>query len=475
MTIKEILQAAVGSTVAIAYLAGAIVAFAVTIPLAVSTAKTYLHQSSLRSAATSYARDEPEAADLLRSLRGKQRDPTAGLILGALEYNAATSAGDAETAVRLFTEALEIAPGRTAAVVGLACAKLRLAELSADGDLAAAAEDAAAILGQASDGSHPDVLYLRAALLVLEGKADQAADALAEDPATAPSLAGQRARWSNLTVAQILANRPALESAARAFTLRRLPLPDEQVAERDEGALGPGAQPAQILRAAYRFSLSDPRCQPSTPEALAERGAYGARLLDLKFTASRGARSGQYGRYTPHREESAEVMNAVGQALFRGGNYREAVAPLRLACALSHDKEPTFLLNLGQAAALAVHRDDKLEKEVRRTLKGLARDSFSKVVKLLSGKKEQQALLKLAIDNSLSLMDGSDADGGAMLLRRNKKVYPSEPDWNRNLGAMLDWKRKSGCLVFYRRALELGHPDEAAIRERVRLHDPEQK
>ena len=49
--------------------------------------------------------------------------------------------------------------------------------------------------------------------------------------------------------------------------------------------------------------------------------------------------------------------------------------------------------------------------------------------------------------------------------------YPSEADYERNLGAMLDWRCKSSCLKHYKRAVELGHPDSAAIQERIRLHE----
>lgn len=470
MTFTEAIQAAGRSTIALAYLAGAALVTLATIPLALSTFQGILAEDRALDAVQAFHQRDPNARALLRKWRDSG-DPSASVILGALELESATSREKLETAQRLFQEALQAQPGRTSAVLGLVSTRLRMAELDEDADLAAAADECETLLRQADDQDLPDVAYLRGALLVLQGKTQEGAEALESDPTVAPSAASQGARWWNLAVAKILLDRDPLAAAARAYTLRQRRLPAEE-GERDANDLGPDYDPARLLRTAYRFSLADPNCKPNDAESINARADLGKKLGMVEFSSGRGRgrTGGLAGRYQPHRSDAPEVLNAVGQGLYRAKRFNEAIEMFREALKLDRSGEVLYMLNAGHAALRAYREDKSLDEERRKKLHYYATLHLEQAAKTLANQKDRASLLKIAVDNKLSLLWDLNARMGADSIRRYKKQYPSEADYCRNLGAMIDWRGNSLCLKEYERAVELGHPDSAAIQERIRLY-----
>ena len=470
MTFTEAIQAAGRSTIALAYLAGAAVVLLITIPVGLSTFQGILAEDRALAAVEAFHQRSPEARTLLRKWRDAG-DPTASVFLGSLELESANSLEKLETAQRLFQEALDAQPGRTSAVLGLVSTRLRMAELDEGADLAKAADECETLLRQADDQDLPDVAYLRGTLQVLQGKVEEGVQALESDPSVAPSAAGQGARWWNLAVGQVLLGRDPLPAAARAYTLRPRPLPAED-AERDANDLGPDYDPARLLRAAYRFSLADPSCQPSDEEALSARADLGRRLGSLQFSSGRGRgqRGGLVGPYLPHKRDAPEILNAIGLGLYRVGRFNEASEVFAEAAKLDRSDEVLYYLNAGHAALRAYREDKSLDEVRRKELLNDVQQHLERVASTLVGQKDRASLLKLAVDNRLSVLWDSNARSGADTIRRYRKEYPSEADFERNLGAMLDWRCKSSCLKHYERAVELGHPDSAAIQERIRLH-----
>jgi tetratricopeptide (TPR) repeat protein len=472
MNIKEVLQIAARSTATIAYLAGALLVFALSLPLIVSTIRGLIAQSELRAATQALHQRGPKAREVLLELRENSPSATASVLLGSFELEEARGLDGFESAERLFSEALELEPGRTSAVIGLISARLKIAELSKDpAILKAAAVKGEELLGDAEDKDHPDVIYLRGALLILQGKTQEGTDLLGEDPASAPTRAGQAARWWNLAVGRLIVKQDALPAAVRAYSLRRKKIPAERSATRDKGDLGPANDPARLLSAAYRFSLADPACKPSSKEAVADRADFGYRVGWQRFTSGRGSGGGQWGRYSPHTEDAAEVMNAVGQGLFRAGKHNLAVDAFNEACKISKRKEVLYLLNLGQSAALTCRLDKTLLNKRRTTVRDLGIGAFIAVGGILKAQKERATLLKLGVDNCLALyFEINRIRESIDLLKHHSKSYPSPADWNRNMGAMVDWSRTAACVRFYEEAVRLGHPDSAAIQERLRLY-----
>ncbi|MGE0712083.1 MAG: tetratricopeptide repeat protein [Planctomycetota bacterium] len=469
MRAGDALKIVTRSTVAMAYLGAAVVVGLLTIPLAVTTVQAIWREDQLNAASRALARGGRDALDPLLALRKETRTATASVMLGAFKYERAKTPDDLEEAERLFAEALEAEPGRNSAVLGLVSARLRRAEAGGPDALKKAAAEAEPVLAQANDPEHPDVVYLRGALQVLLGKAKEGEEVLAKDPSVAPTRAGQAARWWNLAVARFLVERDPLSAAVRAFTLRPDPLPAEASDQRGEEAAGPEADPARLLRAAYRYSLADEGCQPNTPEALRERAELAWKTAWLRFSSGHGVRGGQYGRYAPHRDEAGEVLNALGQALFRLGDHDRAVTAFREACDVTREKEPLYLLNLGQAAALAYRQDKEVNKERRSDLLRHSRYAFDEVAKALRKQKGRASLLKLAVDNRSTLFYDNNPREGVSGLQAYKDVYPSESEWNRNMGTMLDWIKRPDCVKYYKKSAELGHPDSSGIQERVRL------
>ncbi|HBP22676.1 MAG TPA: hypothetical protein DEA08_33465 [Planctomycetes bacterium] len=471
MTFTEAIQAAGRSTIALAYLGGAALVTLITIPIALSTFQGILAEDRALAAVEAFHQRTPHARALLRKWRDSG-DPSASVLLGSLELESANSLEKLETAQRLFQEALDAQPGRTSAVLGLVSTRLRMAELDEATDLAAAAGDCEALLRQADDQDLPDVAYLRGAIMVLQGKVEDGAAALESDPNVAPGAAGQGARWWNLAVARVLLDQDPLPAAARAYTLRARALPAEE-RERDENDLGPDYDPARLLRAAYRFSLADPACKPNDKDSLNARADFGRKLGALEFSSGRGRgqRGGLFGRYLPHKRDAPEILNAIGQGLYRVERFNEAAEVFAEAAKLDRTNEIVYMLNAGHAALRAYREDKSLDEVRRKTLLNEVKIHLEKAANTLMGQKDRTSLLKLAVDNKLSVLWDTNARAGADSIRRYQKEYPSEADYERNLGAMLDWRCKSSCLKHYKRAVELGHPDSAAIQERIRLHE----
>lgn len=472
MTATDLARLAAQSGLSLLYLVGGLVLALLGAVVFSTTVQDVMAEDAMQEGVEAFHRRESNAARLLRDLRSDGQ-PGASLFLAAYEYeNANGDADKLQTAVGLFEEALKNDPGRNSAVVGLVSAKLALAETEGLDALKSAAKDMPAILEQANNPQHPDVVYLKATLDILGGKASEAVEVLSEDPSDAPSLEGQGARWWNLAVAKLLTREDPLAAAARAYNLRRWPVPTAEQREDDAKVrLSRRADPERLLRLAYRFALCDTTCTPSDEEALAARVEFGRRLLEQDF---RGTRDG--GRYAPPRSEAAEINNALGVGLCRVKRYSEAMKPFEEAVRGASKKDPLYSMNLALAATLALPGVQKEGTASEyKTTKDMAARAYENVARIIGSDAKRQSTLKLAIDNLTTVDYQNDPGKGMAVLRKYQKEYPSEPDWNRHMGALMDWAFKSGCKKHYARALELGHPDAVGIQERLKLWEAKEK
>lgn len=471
MTATDLARLAAQSGLSLLYLVGGLVLALLGAVVFSTTIQDILGEDAMQSGVEAFHRRESTAARQLRELRSDGH-LSASVFLAAYEYeNANGDADKLETAVSLFEEALKNEPGRTSAVVGLVSAKLALAETQGVDALKSTAKDMPALLEQAANPSHPDVVYLKAAVDVLDGKVSEAVEVLSEDPSEAPSLEGQGARWWNLAVAKLIAKEDPLPAAARAYNLRRWPVPSaEQRKDDPKVRLSRRADPERLIKLAYRFALCDKGCSPSDEEALAARVEFGRKLIDQVF---KGTRDG--GRYAPPRNEAAEIYNALGVGLCRVKRYSEAMKPFEQAVR-GASNDPLYSMNLAIAGTLAlpIVQKEGTAQEFKNT-KDTAARAYENVARIIGSDTKRQSTLKLAVDNLTTVDYENDPGKGMAVLRKYRKQYPSEPDWNRHMGALMDWAYKSGCIKHYEKALELGHPDAVGIQERLKLWEAKQK
>ena len=462
----DLIRLAAQSALGLVYLAAALIFTLLAGLVLWTTAEDISRQGDLVEGAQAFHTDSSEARVKLLALR-TQGQVDGSLLLAAYEYERSRDLEGLETAEGLFKEVLAADPGRTSAVVGLAATRLRKAELQGGlAGLKSAAPEVASLLNDARDKSQPDLAFLQAALDVLGGKPGEAVTALSADPSTAPSKEGTGARWWNLAVAQILAKVDPLPAAARAYTLRPRLLPAEDSRERDESEeLSADGDPERLLILAYRFSLCSKECGSQDAEALGARVEFGRRLSDQSFTRA----VGQEGRYSPHRTDAARVFNALGVGLCRVERYQDAIAAFTRATRTAGKPDPLYSLNSALAATLALPRLKGESKDVRKNVLDAAVLGYRAVAEQVHGDKRRASTLKLAVDNALSVNYDLDPQDGLVMLRKYQKEYPSEVDWNRHMGALLDWQRRIGCIPHYRKALELGHPDSVGIKERLKL------
>lgn len=465
MTATDLARLAARSGLSLLYLVGGLVLALLGAVVLTTTAQDILAEDAMQEGVEAFHRRDASAVKLLRDLRSEGQ-PAASVFLGAYEYeNADGDADKLQTAVGLFEEALANEPGRTSAVIGLVSAKLALAEIESLEALKAAGKDMAPILEGASDGNHPDLVYLKAALEVLDGKAAEAVEVLSEDPSEAPSQEGQGARWWNLTLAKLLAHQNPLPAAARAYNLRRWPIPSAEQRRNDpKVALSRRADPERLLKLAYRFALCDPSCTPSDKEALEARVEFGRKMLDQVFLGNRAGG----GRYVPPKADAAEIHNALGVGLWRVERYSDATTAFQLAVR-GQKRDPLYSMNLAVAATQALPGLRSGPAVEFDKVKEAAAKGYATVCALVSKDPKRQSTLKLAVDNVITLYYDKSPSHGMGFLRQYQATYPSEPDWNRHMGALMDWARKAGCMRHYEKAIELGHPDAAGISERLKL------
>ena len=133
-------------------------------------------------------------------------------------------------------------------------------------------------------------------------------------------------------------------------------------------------------------------------------------------------------------------------------------------------------MNLALAGTLALPGAQKegTAQEFKNT-KDTTTRAYENVARIIGSDAKRQSTLKLAVDNLLTVDYENDPGKGMAVLRKYHKSYPSEPDWNRHMGALMDWAFKSGCIKHYQKALELGHPDAVGIQERLKLWEAKQE
>ncbi|MBL4848314.1 MAG: hypothetical protein JKY65_22575 [Planctomycetes bacterium] len=464
LTAGDLMKIAARSGMSLLFLVGAVVfTLLATVVLAI-TFQDVLLQDAMQEGVDSFYRRDPAASRQLRNLRSEGHD-SASVFLAAYEYENARGEKDKlTTAVSLFEEALKQQPGRTSAVVGLVAAKLKLAEAEGLGPLKEAAKEAGSLLEGALNPKSPDVVYLQAAVDILLGNAKEAVEVLDEDPSEAPSSEGQGARWWNLAVAKLLVSEDPLPAAARAYNLRRWPLPTADQRKEDSNAgLSERADPERLLNISYRFALCDPACTPTDAEELEKRVEFGRRILDQRFA---GRRDG--GRYSPPRTRAAEIYNALGVGLCRVERYQDAAIAFEQAVR-GQSKDPLYSMNLGVACTLALPTLSTAPAQQLKNTKDTACRAYENVALTVRNDKKHLSTLKLAVDNLLTIDYANDPGKGLAVLRKYRQVYPSKVDWNRNIGALFDWANKPICIRHYEKALELGHPDAVGIQERLGL------
>ena len=462
----DLIRLAAQSALGLVYLAAALIFTLLAGLVLATTLEDIVAQDELREGAQAFHADAKDARPKLLALR--QAGQVDGiLLLAAYEYEHARDAEGLETAKSLFSDVLSADPGRTSAVIGLVSTRLKLAELKGGvAGLRGAAPEIATLLKDARDQSHPDLAYLEAALSVLQDKSADAVQALSSDPSTAPSREGASARWWNLAVAQFLTKGDPLPATARAYTLRRWPLPAEESRDRDEDdKLSARADPERLLILAYRFSACSKECGAQEPEAIGERVEFARRLLEQSFARAQG----QEGRYSPHRDEAPRAFNALGVGLCRVERYQDAIDAFGRAIRVAGKPDPLYALNSAQAASLALPKMKGDDKQARKNVQDAAGQGYRAVAEALKLDKRRASTLKLAVDNRLAIGYDVDPRDGIVMLRKYQKAYPSEVDWNRHMGALHDWQRRVGCVAYYTKALELGHPDSVGIKERIKL------
>ena len=450
------------------YLGAAALVLLIDVLLVVSTYRAYERQWDLRDAARAYAQGTGDAADaLLRAREQSAADPSPSVLLGGYELERATDAARLESAKLLFEEARELAPGRTSAVLGLIATRLRLAELRGLDELAKEAAAVERLLADVDDTEHPDVQGMKAALLLVQGKAEDALLLLEEDLRRAPGLAGSAARAWNLGIARILARRgAAFEGAAMSQVLRRRPLPRAARASAGEDEGEDELDPeTQVLVTAYRMGLADPGTQPADEASLTARCELAAKLIGARY--HRPASTERQGRFLPRQAELPGVLNALGLGWFRLGRFVEARAAFAEASRTAREREPLYLLNQGQAAYQAGLAAAQGSPERKKLLKD-ASDSFERVCALLDKQKGREVMLTLAATNAAAiLLQNEDPRGAAAVLGRHEEAHPSRVTWLRDMGALEDHQGRRQCAPYYREAIELGHPDAPLLRERL--------
>jgi len=465
MTATDLARLAAQSGLSLLYLVGGLILSLLGAVVFSTTIQDILAEDAMQGGVEAFHRRDPETARRLRDLRSDGL-PDASVFLAAYEYeNAKGDKDKLETAASLFEEALKDQPGRNSAVIGLVSAKLALAETEGVEALKSTAKDMSEVLDQASNPQHPDVIYLKAAIDVLDGKTGEAVEVLSEDPSEAPSLEGQGARWWNLAVAKLIAREDPLPAAARAYNLRRWPVPTAQQRQKDPKVLlSRQADPERLLKLAFRFALCDTTCKPSEPEALAARVEFGRRLVDQAF---KGSRDG--GRYAPPGKEIGEIYNALGVGLCRVERYSDAMEPFGKALrGASNDALYSMNLALAGSQALPVIQKEGTAEDFKNAKDTTAR-AYENVARIIGKDNKRLSTLKLAVDNLTTVDYVNDPGEGMAVLRKYQKSYPSEADWNRHMGALLDWAFRLGCMKHYEKALELGHPDAVGIQERLKL------
>ncbi len=450
------------------YTGGAAAAFLLALALLVSGVEDYQRQWAYREAVEAAAQGRAEAGQLLRSLRQElPSDPTPRVLLGAYEYRRARDLESLDTARLLFEEALERDRSRTSAIVGLLATRLRMAALKEPEARTREAEEVARLSDdlarEAYEPRHPDLLTVQAAARLLAGRTAEALASLQDVGADGllPSRDGAGARQHALAAARILMRQPgAIEPATLAWVLRNGPRQDDAAAD---GRGDPDGEPGRLVPLAYRLELADPRVEPATPEALAQRAERAAALLPRNLV--------QLGPdpATVPRAAAPAIANALGIAWYRAQRYAEASAAFEQASSLSRGAELLYLLNLGQAAYRAglaapegsPERDEQLTKAVK---------SYVRLCERLARQEGREGTLALALTNAAAIaLRSGNARGARDLYRRFMDHRPGEAIRARDMGALEEHAgAKRAAAELYRKAIELRHPDTDRLQQRLR-------
>lgn len=459
------------------YTVGAAVFGLLAMLLLADTVNAYRAEWETREAVEAFAQRDGTARELLRALRtARPADATVRVLLGVHEVERARDPGDLDTARTLFEEALAIEPGRTSATVGLLAVRLQQAAARSPDGRGQALEEVARLTDQlareANEPRSPDLLYLQAALEIMRGRPEQALKALEVDAPgdLLPSRTGQAARYHNLAAARILTHSSgAVPAAVLAHMARLRATPSDEDEDASEEGAGSGlpdprSEPANLLVAAYRSDLADPRVQPQDAEGLA------ARCQEIADLAAGKSRRG--GPHLPPRRLAPEVMNSLGLAWYRAGRYPEAAAAFGRASALVRRKEPLYLLNEAQAAGRAGLTAPR-ESEQRQAMLNKAYDAYRRIAEQLRDQEARKRTLALAVTNGAALaLEQGEPARARMLYETNGKYLPNEAQVARDRGALWDHCRnRSRARRWYQKAIELNHPDSALLRERIQANE----
>jgi tetratricopeptide (TPR) repeat protein len=445
------------------YLAGAAVTFTIAGALLLSTVRRYLHEWTVADAVRAFHQDDGAAAQVFGALRTERpTDPLPRLFLGAWEADRADiDPGRLELPGLVEQPLGHLEPGSRPAAIGRLVVKLRAAAARPAAQRASAASHAEELLRDL-DPAHPDVLPLRAALEVLRKRPDEARKLLEAPPKEVPSLQPYGAWMWNRAVARMLCrDGRALDDALLAHQLRQWPdpAPVEVVPGEPPPPPGPRADGARLLTLAYRLALADPAAQGAKD--------FAARCL-------RAQRALGTGRYIPSSPaDRASALNALGIGFMKLNRPADAVAAF-LEATQAVPQEPAYMFNL--AAAYRLQGESSPEESQERVQAFMASgEAYNAVANYLN---EDEARMKgreetfyLALQNACSAF----IQGGAM--DNAKRCYfslhdkvPNEAQRSRDLGAVFDWANdRAAAIDYYKKAIELGHKEAGAMRNRLRV------
>jgi tetratricopeptide (TPR) repeat protein len=422
--------------------------------LLLSTVLRRLQEQSYRAAATSLYRGEWSDArkGLLELKDARPNDAAVRVLLGHLTLAKADEKDPSNAysqAITYYKEALELDPGRPSAAIGLAVARLRLADATtAAADRKSLQEEAARALEQANAGDSnlaADVQAVRAGVAMSRGAWQDAAGLL--DEIKSKGLPARESLgsyyWHKALLGLMTRDPGAVDNARRAYLF------------------WPTSDCARGLALALRMACADPAYPTKDGLDAPARAALAKRIVEQRLAG--GPKSAPGYRYALSESDRGSIFNAIGIGLVSAGELEEAKNAFAVAVDKA-PKDPVFRMNLAEAQRMICEKPDT---KLRPFLNSAG--AYEVAGDLIGDDPARTALRQMLYRNAAIMLQMGNALGKAHEpLDKALKSGLDPKEYHRDLGILFDRGHNgAGAIEHYKEAIRLGHPESFKMEVRI--------